>query len=66
MIDAKKNFESYLGNKSFKKVFLICGKKSFKNSGAENFLKKLLINKKVNTYFKYSDLPNLEELIEML
>ena len=66
MIDAEKNFENYLGNKSFKKVFLICGKKSFKNSGAENFLKKLLINKKVKMYFKYSDLPNLEELIEII
>ena len=50
--------------KYFKKIFVLCGKKSFVTSGAENLFKKIITDKEIKLFYKKSELPILEELIE--
>ena len=45
MISSTEDILKLINDKSFKKIFVLCGKKSFVNSGAENCFKKI-INKK--------------------
>ena len=46
---------AYIDDKNFKKVFVLCGKKSFINSGAKNLFKKIK-NKEVKIYYKKSEI----------
>ena len=66
MINSTDEIEKFINDKSYKKIFLLCGKKSFKKSGAETLLNKFLLNKKVKLFYKNSELPILPELIEIL
>jgi len=66
MINSAKDFKNFINDKSFKKIFLICGKKSFTSSGAENLIKNIIINKKIEIYYKQSELPILEELTKII
>ena len=42
---------------------MLCGKKSFKTSGAETFLKKIISNKETKLFYESSEIPTFEELI---
>lgn len=56
----------FLKDNSFQKVFVICGDKSYKLSGAEKILSNLLIEKKTKYFFKkfaYTDLVELQKII---
>lgn len=66
MINTTEDIKKFIQDKSFKKIFLLCGKKSFVNSGAESFFKKVLSNKDIKIYYKNSELPILEELIDII
>ncbi len=61
-----KDIERFIKNPNFKKVFILCGKKSFIISGAEPFFMKEFKKKKVNFFFKNSEIPILNELIEII
>jgi alcohol dehydrogenase class IV len=65
MINSSEDVLSYINDKSFKKIFILCGRKSFVTSGAENFLKKIN-NCKIKLLYKKSEIPILEELIEII
>ena len=66
MINSKDDIKNFLSDKSFRKIFIICGKKSFVTSGAEIFLKNLLFKKNVKYFYKISEFPVLNELVKIL
>ena len=66
MINTKEDIKKFIGDKSFNKIFILCGKKSFITSGAENLFKKLINDKEIKLFYKNSELPILEELIDII
>jgi len=66
MINTTEDIKKFINDKSFKKIFVLCGKKSFATSGAEIFFKALLNNKETKLFYKSSELPILEELIKII
>jgi alcohol dehydrogenase len=66
MINSTDDIKKFINDISFKKIFVLCGKKSFVSSGAEVFFKKLLDKKKTNLFYKNSELPVLGELIDII
>ena len=66
MINNVENLKKFLKDKSFKKIFVLCGKKSFVTSGAEAILKEILINNNIKLLYKNSEIPIFEELIEII
>ena len=65
MISSCEDILKYINDKSFKKIFVLCGKKSFVNSGAENLLKNINY-KDIKLFYKKSEIPILDELIEII
>ena len=65
MISSIEDVLNFVNDKSFKKIFVLCGKKSFVNSGAENLLKNIS-KKEIKLFYKKSEIPILEELIEII
>jgi len=66
MINTIQDIKKFINDTGFKKIFVLCGKKSFITSGAENFFKELLNNKETRLFYKSSELPILEELIKII
>jgi len=66
MIDSIEDIKKFIADTNFKKIFILCGKKSFTNSGAKKILKNLLSDKETKFFFKNSELPILEELIKII
>ena len=66
MINSTEDIKKFLDDASFKKIFVLCGKKSFVTSGAEVFFKGLLDNKETKLFYKDSELPVLDELINII
>ena len=66
MINSFEDIQKFINDKNFKKIFVLCGKKSFVTSGAENLFKKTITDKKIKLFYKKSELPILEELIEII
>ena len=66
MINSTEDVKKFITDNSFKKIFVLCGKKSFITSGAEIFFKELLNNKETRLFYKNSVLPVLEELIKII
>ena len=66
MISSTDDIKNFIKDKTFKKIFVLCGKKSFTTSGAEIFFNKLLDNKEIKLFYKSSELPIFEELIEII
>ena len=66
MVNSTEDIKKFINDKSFKKIFILCGKKSFVTSGAENLFKKIIIDKEIKLFYKKSELPILEELIEII
>ena len=66
MINTTEDIKKFINDKSFKKIFILCGKKSFVTSGAEIFFKELLNSKETKLFYKDSELPILEELVKII
>ena len=66
MINSIQDIKKFINDKSFKKIFVLCGKKSFVISGAENLFKKIITDKEIKLFYKKSELPILDELIEII
>ena len=66
MVNSIEDIKKFINDKSFKKIFVLCGKKSFGTSGAENLFKKILSEKEISIFYKKSELPILEEWIEII
>jgi len=66
VINTKEDIKKFIDDKSFNKIFILCGKKSFITSGAVNLFKKLINDKEIKLFYKNSELPILEELIDII
>ena len=66
MINTIEDIKNFVNDNSFKKIYVLCGKKSFITSGAQIFFNELLDKKDIKLFYKNSDLPILEELIEII
>ena len=66
MVNSTEDIKKFINDKSFKKIFILCGKKSFVTSGAQNFFKSIVDNKELKIFYKNSELPILEELIDII
>ena len=66
MANSLEDIKKFVGDKSFKKIFILCGKKSFVTSGAETFFKKIISEKETKLFYKNSELPVLDELIQII
>ena len=66
MISSTEDILNFVNDKSFKKIFVLCGKKSFVTSGAEVCFKKIVSDKEIRIFYKNSELPILEELIKII
>ena len=66
MINSFEDIKKFINDKGFNKIFILCGKKSFVISGANNLFKKFISDKEVKFFYKNSELPILEELIKII
>ena len=66
MINSLQDVKSFLNDSNFEKIFLLCGKKSFITSGAETFIKNETKTKEIKFYYKSSEIPTLNELIQII
>ena len=65
MINTSIQLKKFINNNRFKKIFVLCGKKSFVASGAKVYFKKILNNKNYKLYYKDSNIPIFKELIKI-
>ena len=66
MVNSIEDIKKLLNDKIFKKIFVLCGKKSFITSGADDLFKKIINDKKFKLFYKNSEIPILEELINII
>ena len=45
MINTKEDVEKFINDSSLKKIFVLCGEKSFVSSGAKLYTDKILLNR---------------------
>ena len=66
MVNSIEDIKKFLQDTKFNKIFILCGKKSFITSGSKNFFLNYLKNKKTKLFYKSSDFPILDELINII
>jgi len=66
MVNSIEDIKKFISDKSFKKIFVLCGKKSFVTSGADDLFKKIIIDKQIKLFYKKLDFPTFEELIKII
>tara|TARA_B100001287_G_C22651264_1_gene515319 strand:+ start:593 stop:1693 length:1101 start_codon:yes stop_codon:yes gene_type:complete len=66
MITNLDDFKKFILDKSFKKIFVFCGKNSFVNSGANLLFENIKNLKELRFVYKENNIPILEELIEIV
>ena len=66
MVNSIEDIKKFINDKSLQKIFVLCGKKSFVTSGAENLLNDISTGKQIELFYKTSELPILEELIKII
>ena len=66
MINSIKDLKNFVNDKNFKKVFFLCGEKSFTISGAKKIFEQIKKNKEVSIFLKKSHIPIYDELIEII
>ena len=66
MISTIEDIEKFINDKNFSKIFLLCGKNSFENSGVKRLFYDSIKKKDIKIYYKISNIPNLNELIEII
>jgi alcohol dehydrogenase len=66
MINSTEDIKKFINDNSFKKIFILCGKKSFITSGAKDFFNESLKKKETKFFHKISELPVLKELIKII
>ncbi len=66
MVNSIEDIKKFVKDKAFKRIFVLCGEKSFIVSGAEGLFKKILAGKEIKLFYKKSKLPILDELINII
>ena len=62
----KDDLKLFFQDKKFQKILIICGKFSYKDSGAEKIIREVLKNKEISIFYKESSFPEFEELIQVI
>tara|TARA_Y100000590_G_scaffold357470_1_gene412286 strand:- start:2544 stop:3659 length:1116 start_codon:yes stop_codon:yes gene_type:complete len=65
-LSSKLDLSLFIEKENFKKIFIICGKKSFDLSGAKKIFFSVLKNKNTKYYFKKSPYPEIFELKKII
>ena len=65
-LSTKKDIETFISDKNFKKIFVLCGKISFEKSGSKDLLENLLKIKETKFFFKKSFIPDYDELTQIV
>lgn len=65
-INSLNDIKKFVNVKTYKKIFIICGKKSFSSSGAKEFFKTMVNFKQIKIFYKTSEFPILEELLVII
>lgn len=65
IINSYDDILNFIHDRNFKKIFILCGKKSFETSGAEKLFKSFK-KKEIKYFYKKSLIPVLNELIEII
>ena len=65
IVNSHDDILNFINDRNFNKIFILCGKKSFETSGAEKLFKKIK-NKEIKYFYKKSEIPVLNELIEII
>lgn len=63
---SKSDLSLFIGKENFKRIFIICGKRSFSLSGAENIFSSILKKKVTKYYLKNSPYPEIYELRKIM
>ena len=58
--------KNFLKDEKLKKIFIICGENSYKNSGSDMLLDGIILNKQREFFFKKSLYPDLSELKKII
>ena len=66
LLSSEHDLANFLKEKKFEKVFILCGKKSYVNSGAKRILGRCLKNKITKYFFKCSPYPEISELKKII
>ena len=66
MLNTVEDIIKFIDDTAFKKIFVLCGKKSFITTKADIYLKKTLKKKETIFFFKDSYLPIFEELTQII
>ena len=66
MINSPEDIKELLENKSFKRIFVLCGRNSYFNSGAEIFFKNIFKSVNAKFFFKKAEQPIFQELLEII
>ncbi len=66
MVHSKEDIKELVNDGNIKKIFILCGKKSFINSGAEIFFKSLIGKREIKFFYKNSEFPVFQELVEII
>ena len=66
LLSSEHDLANFLKEKKFEKVFILCGKKSYINSGAKRILSRYLRNKITKFFFKCSPYPEISELKKII
>ena len=65
-LSSKQDLFLFVEKEKFKKIFVLCGKKSFRKSGAQNILSPILKKKITHIYFKLFPYPEISELKDII
>lgn len=65
MNSTTQEIEKFLQINNFKKIFVLCGEKSYITSGAKNFFQNILLKYNKKIYYKKLEIPTFTELKEI-
>ena len=63
---SKNDLRDFINNKSFKKIFIVAGSKSFDLSGLRLFFSQEIKKEKIKYFFKKNNYPEYNELLEII
>ena len=66
IFSSTQEFKIFLNSEKNKKILIICGKKSYKSSGASKLIDNIIEKQNANYFYKKFPYPDLEELKEII
>ena len=66
MLNSIEDIKKFLSDSNLKKIYILCGKKSFFISGAEKYFKDKFNDKEKKIFYKSSEIPIFDELVKII